>query len=293
MKNNISIREASVAGQFYYHDPNLLTEQINNFLSEAKKTPAQGKKIYALIAPHAGYLYSGKTAADAFATIKRARYQRAIILAPSHRYRFNGLAYGDFDKFSTPLGELATDKEAIAKIADSSSYIQNIERAHIAEHSLEVELPFLQITQKDIKIVPLICGSVEDHIVEDISGVLNEWIDDETIWIISSDFTHYGYSFGYTPFSTGNIIEKIRKLDYGAIEKILKLDYEGFRDYVDETGVTICGANPIKILLKTLDLAQRKNKIKFKTELISYTNSAELSGDTSHCVSYATIAYTY
>lgn len=292
MKKNILVREAAVAGQFYDDDPLTLAEQIQKFLSEARKKGAEKKKVYAIIVPHAGYLYSGQTAAQAFALIENFSYKRAIIIAPSHRYGFSGLAYGDFDKFSTPLGEIDTDKDFIAKIAGQSHFIQKIERAHYGEHSLEVELPLLQRTQKKIKIVPFICGSINDNIVEEISRVSYSFINDENIWIISSDFTHYGHAFGYTPFSSGNTIEKIKKLDFGAIDKILNLDYEGFGDYVDDTGATICGAAPIKILLKTLQTAQAKSGIKIKSKLVAYANSADIAGDTSHCVSYASIAFT-
>lgn len=292
MKKNILVREAAVAGQFYDDDPVILAEQIEEYLSDSKKNEIDKKKVYAIIVPHAGYLYSGQIAAQAFALIENFSYKRAIIIAPSHRYGFSGLAYGDFDKFSTPLGEIDTDKDFLAKIAYKSPFIQKIERAHYGEHSLEVELPFLQMTQKQIKIVPFICGSVNDNIVQDISTTLYEQINDENIWIISSDFTHYGHAFGYTPFSSGNTIEKIKKLDYGAIDKILNLDYGGFRDYLDDTGATICGAAPIKILLKTIQSVKAQNKLTMNSKLVAYANSADIAGDTSHCVSYASIAFT-
>ncbi len=289
MKEYRSIREPAVAGQFYDYEPKRLKNQILTFLKDAKEKKKTDLKTRAIIVPHAGYIYSGKTAAKAFSLLEEKSYERALIIAPSHRYRFYGLAYSNFDSFATPLGEIETDKDSLAKIAKKSNYIQSLERAHANEHSLEVELPFLQVVQPKIRIIPLICGMIDDHITDEIANILSTFWNEETIWIISSDFTHYGLSFGYLPFSTGNIIEKIKKLDLGAVEKILDINYTAFSNYIEETEATICGEKPIKILLKTLEKSVDRQKI--KTELIDYTNSADISGDISHCVSYVSIAF--
>nr|HPN85263.1 AmmeMemoRadiSam system protein B [Victivallales bacterium] len=236
------------------------------------------------------YVYSGKTAATAFSILRGRKYKRAIVIAPSHSYRLQGLAYGDFDFYKTPLGSISIDKEAVAKIADACDYAINAERVHLNEHSLEVQIPFLQIVQPDIPIVPLICGFVEGDIAERISDALLDFFGGENIWIISSDFTHYGRSFGYVPFSGTDVPEKIRKLDKGAIKKILEIDYNGFCEYMESTGATICGENPIRVLLRTTQKAM-KNGAKIVTKNLSYSNSGEMSGDYSHCVSYASIAF--
>jgi MEMO1 family protein len=110
----------------------------------------------------------------------------------------------------------------------------------------------------------------------------------DTLWVISSDFTHFGHSFGYVPF-TGDVEHKLKELDMGAVKKILALDSKGFSDYIEDTGATICGAAPIEILLKTIELANCADSI--KTELLECTNSGEISGDFSHCVGYSSIAF--
>ncbi len=292
MNNSHSIRRTAVAGQFYDANPSRLRDEINSYIEEAEKKTnlISGKKCpIAIIAAHAAYVYSGKNAASAFATLKNGKYKRAILIAPSHRYRLNGLAYGDFDFFETPLSLIKTDKSAIAKIANNCEFVSKAEKAHIGEHSLEVELPFLQMVQADIPIVPLICGYVNDEIVEKISDAMLDFLGDDNIWIISSDFTHYGQAFGYSPFE-GDVATKIKKLDMGAAEKIKSIDYNGFRDYLDETGATICGANPIKIFLRTAQKSINRGA-KIAGNLVAYANSAETSGDYSHCVSYASLVF--
>ncbi len=293
MKDSPKIRHPAVAGQFYDDDPLRLRAEILSYLEapvgKTNPSPREGRPI-ALVAPHAGYVYSGRTAAKAFSLLEGWKYKRAIVIAPSHRYRMHGLAYGDFDSFDTPLGTVAVDKDALAKIAEACPAVQEAGRAHSGEHSLEVELPFLQIVQPELPMVPFICGTIDDALADSLSDAMLGFLGGENIWIISSDFTHYGQAFGYLPFLGGDIAAKIRKLDMGAVEKILALDYAGFRDYIDETGATICGENPIKILLRTAQKVSGK-PAKIATELVAYANSGDMSGDYSHCVSYASIAF--
>ncbi|MFA6291903.1 MAG: AmmeMemoRadiSam system protein B, partial [Victivallales bacterium] len=151
-----------------------------------------------------------------------------------------------------------------------------------------VELPFLQVLFPELPIVPVICGHADLEIAGDISEVLYPFMNSETLWVTSSDFTHFGRQFGYMPF-TKDIPDKLRELDTGAVEKIISLDCAGFSDYVDDTGATICGANPIKVFLKTIEKASSLADSKFFPELTGYTTSGELTGDYSHTVSYAGI----
>jgi len=155
--------------------------------------------------------------------------------------------------------------------------------AYKKEHSLEIQLPFLQESLKDFKLVPLIVGEVNGDEYEKIASSIRKFIDKETLLIASSDFTHYGFNFGYVPFKK-NIRENLKKLDEGAVEKILKIDSNGFIKYQDSTGITICGRKPIAILL---DILPKKAKAK----LVSYYTSGDLMGDYSSSVSYATIAF--
>ena len=294
--NNELIRLPAVDGQFYDADPVALDAELSDlFANCAVDCAVSGnEKVRAIISPHAGYIYSGQTAAEVFAPLQNNfNYRRAVIIAPSHRIAFSGLAASSYTAYRTPLGDLQVDAD-ISERLSRSPVISILNAAHDPEHALEVQLPFLQkIIKKsdlseDFKIIPLICGGLDCESAKLAAEALSIYWEPETLWIISSDFTHYGNSFGYLPF-TENVPENLKKLDLGAVERILDLDFKGFSDYLDQTGATICGANPLKLLLKSIELSLPDDKV--TAQLINYTNSGELTGDYSHCVSYAGVAF--
>ncbi len=291
MRTGESVREPAVAGQFYDANPQRLRAEIETMLSAADSDHEKSASgiVQALIVPHAGYVYSGKTAAKTFKTAQGGTYKRAIVISPSHMFPFDGIVSSSFNSYKTPLGNIEIDMETVGKLLGSStSYISEMTEAHVPEHSLEVELPFLQVLFPGIRIVPFVCGNVGMDSADEIAEELSKLLIPENLWVISSDFTHYGRSFGYKPF-TENIPEKLKELDMGAIERITALDFKGFSEYIHRTRATICGANPIRILLKTLEKASEKGA-DFEPRLVEYTTSGEMTGDFSHCVSYAGIA---
>ncbi len=289
MKPGFSIREPAVAGQFYESDPKRLKTDVEKLLSSASPKDGKSGTVQAVILPHAGYVYSGKTAARTLKTAASGKYTRAIVISPSHMFPFEGIVASTFKAFKTPLGNIDVDTEAVDKILDSdTSFISEMTEAHIPEHSLEVELPFLQVLFPKLKIVPFICGQIDDSSAVEIAEALSNFLVPENLWVISSDFTHFGRSFGYKPFSD-DIPARLKELDMGAVDRIIELDFKGFSSYVDRTRATICGANPIRVLLKTIEDA-RKSGAEFDAELVEYTTSGEMTGDYSHCVSYAGIS---
>lgn len=278
------IRFPAVAGQFYEADPLKLKKNIARMLSELDGGEKPEGRARALVVPHAGYVFSGKTALKTFSAASSFSYKRILIIAPSHRVPFQGLAFADYSVLRTPLGDMKIDSEAIGMLS-SCPYIQQINQAHAYEHALEVELPFIQTLFPDIPIIPFISGHLDVKTAENIAEALSVFWNEDTLWVISSDFTHYGANFSYRPFSS-NIPENIKKLDMGAIEKILQFDLKGFSEYMEKTGATICGENPLKILLAEI----AKDSANLSARLIEYTSSGEMTGDYSHCVSYAGIA---
>ncbi|MDD3119226.1 MAG: AmmeMemoRadiSam system protein B, partial [Victivallales bacterium] len=158
---------------------------------------------------------------------------------------------------------------------------------HEGEHALEVELPILQRMLPEFTLLPLICGELDAPAVRELARELLPYWNEETLWVISSDFTHYGRAFGYMPF-THDIRRHLRELDLGAATCIEKLDPDGFTDYIATTGATICGWNPIRLLLAVIAAAESP----VHAELVDYTTSGELTGDFSHCVSYAGFVFT-
>ena len=282
----MNIRKPAVAGQFYSANPNRLKADIDSFIQSSKQIECKNK-IRAVIVPHAGYSYSGETAGKVFALLKEFTYKRIFVLAPSHTTFFHGIALSDYSHYQTPLGNTKIDNLATKTILNSSVNSINIfNDVHIPEHSLEVELPFIQCVLPETPIVPIICGHIKSY--SEIAKVLSAFWDEDTLWIISSDFTHYGLSFDYMPF-TMNVPEELKKLDEEALAIIQSQDFNGFQKYLNRTGATICGAEPIKILLKILQISSQKKTL--QGEIIHYTNSGELTGDYSHCVSYAGIAF--
>jgi hypothetical protein len=286
-----TLREPSVAGQFYPASAARLRADVTDLLAQADPTvPAQGGRVQALIVPHAGYVYSGLTAAKAFAVARQGTYRRALVIAPSHRTAFSGLAAADFTAYRTPLGEMPVDHQAQAEIVSAAgSAVRPLPRAHLGEHALEVELPFLQVLFPDLPIVPFICGQLDAANLAALARALTPLWTPETLWVISSDFTHYGAPFGYLPFVV-EVKENLAALDGGAIDRILALDEPGFAAYIAETGATICGANPIRLLL-AVAAARAAARDPVEPRLVDYTTSGELTGDWSHCVSYAGIAF--
>lgn len=284
MGMNEKVRLPAVAGQFYESDPVKLKKNIARMLSELDGSEKLEGRARAFVVPHAGYVFSGKTALKVISAAASSVYERILIIAPSHRVPFQGLAFADYTVLRTPLGDMKVDLDALGKLS-SYPYIQQINQAHAYEHALEVELPFIQTFFPDIPILPFISGHLDVKTAESIAEALSAFWNQDTLWVISSDFTHYGANFSYLPFNS-NIPENIKKLDMGAIEKILQFDLNGFSGYMAKTGATICGENPIKILLAEI----AKNSANLSSRLIEYTTSGEMTGDYSHCVSYAGIA---
>lgn len=282
------IRQPYAAGKFYSDNPETLLRQIREFKSSAESEITPLENVRAVILPHAGYEYSAETAVKTLIRANAARFSRFLLLAPSHRVPFRGVACADYQCYHTPLGNVNIDTAAIARLRErQNQYLHELPAAHEGEHSLEVELPLLQVFQPELTIMPLIAGFVDTPAAEHLALILQEYWMPEVLWVISSDFTHYGQAFNYLPFRA-NIRHNLRELDMGAIEQILKFDLDGFNHYVGRTGATICGASPIRILL-----AAARNAIAGGTalsaELVDYTTSGESTGDFSHCVSYAGI----
>ncbi len=284
---NEKVRKPCVAGQFYEADPQRLKANIEFMLRNAGEPEPLPGKVRAVILPHAGYVFSGDTAVKTVLCAKNGGYKRVIVLAPSHRMPLRGLALAEYQSYETPLGEMPLDTEAVRNILNSGNpNIQNLSQAHSHEHALEVELPILQRLIPGLKLVPAICGHVSPDAALSLAETLRAYWEPETLWMISSDFTHYGASFGYMPFDS-DIQDNLRKLDLGAVTRIEELDLNGFADYISDTEATICGANPIMILLAVISLAAGE----IAAKLIEYTTSGDKTGDWSHCVSYVGMAF--
>jgi AmmeMemoRadiSam system protein B len=275
----------AVAGTWYPSNPDKLARQVDEHLAEAKADPREtGRRLIGLIAPHAGYVYSGAVAGRGFGLVRDARYSRVLLLGPSHSSGFRGAALPEAEVYRTPLGEVPLDTSAIASLADHPGFTVT-DAPFGSEHSLESEIPFLQrALRPGWLLLPVLLGpGSSGRTAGQLAGELRPMLDSTTLIVVSSDFTHFGMGFGYVPFRQ-NVPENIRELDMGAVRKIENLDAGGFDGYVNETEATICGRNAISVLLKMLPKDT-------SASLVAYDTSGNMTGDWGHSVSYAAMAF--
>lgn len=256
-------RPPAVAGSFYPADPGRLLLDLRRFLDATKPPPLTPK---ALIVPHAGYMYSGAIAASAYSTLRplAARIRRVVLLGPTHRVAVRGLALPAATTFSTPLGEIKLDTGALRELARLPQVVVS-DAVHAQEHSLEVQLPFLQTVLQDFKLVPLAVG---DASTEDVAAALEAvWGGPETLIVISSDLSHY------LPAEAAQLIDR------RTADEILRLHPVPSHEQA-------CGATPINGLL----LAARAHHL--QPHLLDLRNSGDTAGPHDSVVGYAAFAFT-
>ena len=258
------VRSPAVAGAFYPAQQQTLTQDVLALLA-VSKPPADAPSPKALIVPHAGYIYSGVTAALAYGRLLKVRdtIRRVVLLGPVHRVPVRGLALPDADFFATALGEIEIDQEARSAIASLPQVVVSA-AAHAQEHSLEVHLPFLQSVLQDFKLLPMAVGDASAAEVEQVLEAL--WGGEETLIVISSDLSHF------LPYA------QAQGIDRQTAQQIMQ-----FQSVV--THQQACGATPVNGLLRA---AQRHG---LRPELLGLCNSGDSAGDKSRVVGYASFAF--
>jgi AmmeMemoRadiSam system protein B len=259
-----SIRQPAVAGLFYPDDPRALREVVQTYL--ARSLPAEPVTMpKALVAPHAGYIYSGPVAASAYATLAeaRGRITRVVLLGPSHRHPFRGLAAPTVEYFATPLGRIAIDHEALGALAGLAQ-VHRLDAAHSGEHSLEVHLPFLQEVLGEFRLVPLAVGQAR---ADEVAEVLERlWGGPETLVVISTDLSHY------------HDYASARRLDAATCAAIEALRFE------ELDHESACGRMPLAGLLL---LARRRG---LRVHTLDLRNSGDTAGGRDRVVGYGSWA---
>jgi MEMO1 family protein len=268
------IREPAVAGMFYPKDKKELISRIDNYLDNVKYQRVKGKLV-AMIVPHAGYDYSGQVAAYGYKELEGKTYNRVILIGASHYQRFDGISVAEYDYYQTPLGKVKVDRDFAKKLIESSSKFTFLPEAHNREHSLEVQLPFLQrVMNKDLKIVPIIFGNASIANSQILAMSLASLVDDKTLIICSTDWSHY------------HDYKRAIKLDKEGISAVLKGDLSSYVALLSKGSSEACAA-PAVITTMLLTPSLGANK----TELLNYANSGDVTGDKSRVVGYASIAY--
>jgi len=291
-------RRATFAGTWYESDPAKLKAQLLRFLQTAdddlKKTPVEptfshNEKIdgavMAIVVPHAGFMFSGQTAAYAYDAAKSNRkVKRVFLLGPSHYAGFQGAALPAEKIFATPLGDLSVDKDIIDALRGYSNFAVMPE-VHRREHSLEMQLPFIKQAFGDVKIVPIIVGALNDSSeVQLMAQILRRYIETSDLVVVSSDFTHYGPRYQYEPFEE-NVREGIRMLDSQAFDCMNKRDLDAFLAFRQRTQDTICGFFPCSLLLALLPEGAHASLLHYRTSQDSIVE------DDKNSVSYLAIAF--
>ena len=256
-------RQPAVAGTFYPAEPGALRAQVEKLLAAARAADVAPK---ALIAPHAGYMYSGPIAASAYATLapRATTIRRVVLLGPSHFVPFRGLALPESVSFRTPLGAIELDDEAFGLVADKPGVIR-LEQAHAREHSLEVQLPFLQVALGEFRLVPLAVGYADPDAVANVLDAL--WGADETLVVISSDLSHY-HAYDEAQAFDGDTARAIERLEPEKID-----------------GEHACGCHPINGLLQ---VARRRG---LRVVPLDRRNSGDTAGDKLRVVGYGAWAF--
>lgn len=259
-----AIRQPAVAGVFYPDNKQMLANGIDVLLHTATSAIDHATPK-AIIVPHAGYIYSGQTAARAYARLALGRklIKRVVLLGPVHHVPVRGLALPCVDAFATPLGTVELDQNAIASLAGLSQ-VELSSAAHDHEHSLEVQLPFLQMVLNDFKLVPLAVGNATSVEVAEVLDAL--WGGPETVIVVSSDLSHY------LPYGMA------QAADQETVQHIL-----GMKGAL--THSQACGATPVNGFI----LAARRHHL--KPELLELCNSGDTAGDKNRVVGYASFAF--
>ena len=281
------VRPPACAGDWYPRDPAALEKQIDELVAAASVPSVSGKPL-ALICPHAGYRFSAAVSAPAYATLRGQTYKRVIVLAFSHRAAatYRGVDVPkDLTAYATPLGPVPIDRKMCDRLLGNPVFASH-PGVDAGEHSLELQLPFLQRTLKDFTLVPLLVGQMTDTDCVAAAQALLSCLDDETLLVASSDFTHFGPNYGYQPFKE-DVEKKLTELAGQAAAPLLRCDYDGFVAHLAKTQDTICGRGPISLLLRLLSMGAGAQGVR-----AAFDTSGHLTGDWTNSVTYQSFVFT-
>ena len=274
--------ESTIAGSWYPGSADGIRAMSERWeRASAADAPRVAPNV--LVLPHAGWAYSGETAWRAVRLVKGAKFRRVVLLAPSHRaWIENRLVAPEASAVSTPLGEIRIDNDFIDRMALVAPVAKN-SKVHLAEHATQIEYPLLQLALGGgFSVVPLIAGSLGGDQMAMCARALSRMMDAETLLVVSSDFTHYGDDFSYTPFGKGggeDVRRKVAASDDEAFQLVAKGDADSFAAFIKRTGATICGHVPIELALRAFPKGASVVRQKYAT-------SGDGDGDYSRFVCY-------
>ncbi len=269
------VREPSVAGMFYPADPGELGATIDRLLEQAHSRLEPGRELKAVACPHAGYAYSGATAAEAFACLKGTDFSTVVLIGPDHYIGFEGIAVYASGAFKTPLGEVEVDEELARLLLDTGAGMRDAPEAHRREHSLEVQIPFIQRVLPRARIVPILMGFRSRTNVELLANALSRALDNPKVLLLAStDLSHY------------HPREVARKLDGRFTELVRAFAPTSLWDALRAGEVEACGGDPVVSVMLGAGLAGAE-----ASQILRYEDSGESTGDTKSVVGYLSAAF--
>lgn len=276
------VRRPAVAGLFYPADTGELQAAVEGYLAAAESPPASGEPI-GVIAPHAGYVYSGQAAGYAYRAVKGRHYDTVVVIGPSHRARFSGAALSGAREWATPLGRIAVDADAVRELAERCPAALVYDAPHEQEHSVEVELPFLQVALGEFKLLPVVMGDDSRETCAALAEALAEWARGRRVlFVASTDMSHYPK------------YEDAKRVDTETLEAIATLDSDRVAETCDRLiseglpglGTCLCGESAVKTVLmaaKRLDAEEAR--------VLHYANSGDSpEGGRDRVVGYGAVA---
>jgi len=270
----------TLAGTWYPDSAKALSSLLMRLASAVPAPPEQEAhdRIRALVVPHAGYEWSGQTAAFAWERVRGRQYERVILLAPSHRFAIRDMAVLPASGGTeTPLGRVEFDLEAAELLRKSPSFAEN-DRIHEPEHSTQIQYPFIQSVLPGVKVLPVIVGELSSSAARKLADALRPLSGEETLLAVSSDFIHFGEDFRFTPWSR-DTLKNAEKMNMAAWEIMKKHSADGLLAFDEQTHATICGINPIRVLMNLLPASA-------EGRLLHYATSSDRMPDPDRFVCY-------
>ena len=269
-----ALRKSIIAGSWYPGNPSILRRDIENYFNSVTDLELEGD-VVGLIAPHAGYAYSGQIAASAYNLVRGKKYDAVIVVGPSHRVAFHGVSIFSTGGYETPLGIVPVAEELAKKIKILSKTVVDIPEAHLQEHSVEIQLPFLQVALDDFSFIPLVMGDQGANTCQELAAVLYEAARGKKILIVgSSDLSHF-YNYNMA-----------KKLDAVVLRHLKDGDAVGLLESLENGTAEACGGGPMVVAMLVARMMNAN-----KPHLLKYANSGDVTGDKSSVVGYAAAVY--
>ncbi|MBN1364345.1 MAG: AmmeMemoRadiSam system protein B [Syntrophaceae bacterium] len=269
-----AIKKSIIAGSWYPGNPSVLRKDIENYFQSASPLELGGD-IVGLIAPHAGYMYSGQIAAHAYNLIRGRKYDVVIIIGPSHRVAFHGVSVFSRGGYETPLGIVPVDEDLAEKLKKISPIVTDFPGAHLQEHSVEIQLPFLQVALGDFSFLPLVMGDQGADICQELAEAIYKASRGKNVLMVgSSDLSHF-YNYNIA-----------KKMDAVILDYLKDSDATGLLKSLESGEVEACGGGPMAVVMLAAQMMKAN-----KAHLLKYANSGDVTGDKNSVVGYASAVF--